>query len=246
MGLGVPSDIMNQRALSVSSLGFVIWLTSCSSEPTHVVRVPAPAGAYYIKTVGGVGRPVPKPPTTSVVTEVKPQLKRFGFFNWAKKPTKPSEPKVEDDGWWMGNAVSGKPSMTINLTEQKVFYYKGGELVGMAPISSGREGNETVAGSFKIIEKDIDHRSSLYGDYVGPDGEVLKREVDVRKDPRPPGGKFDGAEMNYFMRITGAIGMHEGYLPGYPASHGCIRLPKKMAMIFYENTPLGTPVKIVR
>jgi len=51
--------------------------------------------------------------------------------------------------------------------------------------------------------------------------------------------------MHYFMRVVGAIGMHEGYLPGYPASHGCIRLPTNMAAAFYHATPHGTPVQIV-
>tara|TARA_R110002049_G_scaffold170429_2_gene337053 strand:- start:183 stop:515 length:333 start_codon:yes stop_codon:yes gene_type:complete len=51
--------------------------------------------------------------------------------------------------------------------------------------------------------------------------------------------------MRYFMRITGGIGMHEGYLPGYPGSHGCIRLPSDMARIIYNATPYGTPVAVV-
>jgi len=147
--------------------------------------------------------------------------------------------------WWRGDGVVGQPKIVINLSTQRVQYYKGRELVGVSPISSGREGMATGAGSFSVIEKDIDHASSLFGDYVGRDGTVLKREIDVRKDPRPPGALFDPARMPYFMRITGAIGMHEGYLPGYPASHGCIRLPQRMAEIFYRHSSVGTPVKVV-
>ena len=60
----------------------------------------------------------------------------------------------------------------------------------------------------------------------------------------PPGGVFDGARMPYFMRITGGVGMHEGFLPGYPASHGCIRMPGFMAENFFHNVEVGTPVKI--
>jgi lipoprotein-anchoring transpeptidase ErfK/SrfK len=51
--------------------------------------------------------------------------------------------------------------------------------------------------------------------------------------------------MPFFMRFSGAIGMHEGYLPGYPASHGCIRLPKHMAEIFFKAASVGTPVEVV-
>ncbi len=135
--------------------------------------------------------------------------------------------------------------MVIYLREQKIYFYKSNQLAGTSPISSGREGMATVAGNFSVMEKDRDHASSLFGDYVSRDGTVLKRGIDVRKDSRPPGAIFDAARMPYFMRITGAIGMHEGYLPGYPASHGCIRLPHKMAEIFYRESSVGTPVKVV-
>ena len=50
--------------------------------------------------------------------------------------------------------------------------------------------------------------------------------------------------MPYFLRIHGGIGMHAGYLPGYPASHGCIRLSEKMAVQFFKNAAVGTPVEI--
>jgi lipoprotein-anchoring transpeptidase ErfK/SrfK len=77
-------------------------------------------------------------------------------------------------------------------------------------------------------------------------GNVVKKDVELGKDPKPPGSMFKGAPMPYFMRITGGVGMHEGYLPGYPASHGCIRMPGKMAQIFFSNVELGTPVTVDR
>jgi hypothetical protein len=146
---------------------------------------------------------------------------------------------------WNGDSMVGPPRMVINLREQKVYFYKGDQLAGTSPISSGREGMATRPGNFSVIEKDIDHKSSLFGEYVSKDGTPLKRDVDLRKHARPPGAVFDAAKMPYFMRITGATGMHEGYLPGYPASHGCIRLPHRMAEIFYRESSVGTPVKIV-
>lgn len=149
------------------------------------------------------------------------------------------------ESFWHGDDVPGSPRLVIDLSAQRVRYYKGEKLVGLSPISSGREGHSTITGSYRISEKDIDHRSSLYGDYVDADGNVVMEDVDVRKDTRPPGSRFLGAKMNYFMRVTGAIGMHEGYLPGYPASHGCIRMPSDMAAKFYHATPHGTPVRIV-
>ncbi|MEQ1748896.1 MAG: L,D-transpeptidase family protein [Prosthecobacter sp.] len=142
--------------------------------------------------------------------------------------------------------VSGNPKIVISLSEQRVALFKGDQLVGISPISSGREEHGTHVGNFSISEKDENHRSSLYGAYVDASGNVVVEDVDVRKTPKPPGTRFLGADMHWFMRVNGAIGMHRGYLPGYPASHGCIRLPGAMASLFYHATPYGTPVEIRR
>ena len=138
----------------------------------------------------------------------------------------------------------GKPSVRISLSQQRAFFYKDGQLAGVSEISSGREGRDTVTGSFKIIEKDADHVSSLFGDYVDANGNVIQKDIDTSKDPKPKGARYDGARMPYFMRIVGGTGMHEGYLPGYPASHGCIRMPGFMAAAFFRSVEVGTPVSI--
>ena len=209
----------------------VFQSVSCSGPAYREIRRPAPGGGYYVQRI----RIEPK------------EAARLKKLKQKEKKEEAAPVPVDDGSWWRGDGVEGKPSMKISLSEQKVYFMKGGVVVGMSPISSGREGYGTTPGKFRVIEKDIDHKSNLYGDYVdAKTGEIVKKEVDVRKDKRPPGTKFDGANMRYFMRITGAIGMHEGYLPGYPASHGCIRLPTKMAEIFYHASSLGTPVEVVR
>ncbi len=145
---------------------------------------------------------------------------------------------------WDGDGVAGAPSLVIRLSHQRAYFYKAGELVGVSTISTGREGFGTPRGNYKIIQKDKDHKSSLYGDYVDAKGGVIKRDIDRSKDAMPPGAKFDGAKMPFFMRITGGVGMHEGFLPGYPASHGCIRMPRFMAESFFNSVEVGTPVTI--
>ncbi|MGB7791048.1 MAG: L,D-transpeptidase family protein [Terrimicrobiaceae bacterium] len=152
--------------------------------------------------------------------------------------------KPQEGGFWRGSEVSGAPSIVIDLGAQKAFFYKAGKLVGMSPISSGREGYRTPTGRFSIIQKDRDHLSTLYGDYVDSSGNVVVRNVGVMEDPKPPGTSFRGAPMPYFMRIHGGVGMHAGYLPGVPDSHGCIRLPLRMAQVFFSNAPHGTPVSV--
>lgn len=151
---------------------------------------------------------------------------------------------LPDGAWWTTTHASGSTKIVISLDEQRVALFKGGQLVGLSPISSGREGHGTHSGNFRISQKDEDHRSSLYGAYVDGSGQLVVEDVDVRKTPKPPGTRFLGADMHWFMRVNGAIGMHRGYLPGYPASHGCIRLPGSMASLFFHATPHGTPVEI--
>src|SRR6266513_3127538 len=75
-------------------------------------------------------------------------------------------------------------------------------------------------------------------------GDVVKSNVDSRKDRRPPGTHFDGARMPYAMFFRGGYAMHQGYVPPFAASHGCIRLPGQMAVRFFENAPVGTSVTV--
>ena len=137
----------------------------------------------------------------------------------------------------------GRPSIVVRLHEQKAFLLRGGAEVAEARISTGREGYATPTGRFSVIRKDEDHRSSLYGDYVGGDGEVVKANVDVRKQQRPSGAHFVGAPMPYFLEFKPGYGLHAGHLPGYPASHGCVRLPYWKARQFFHEAHIGTPVR---
>src|ERR1044071_4020338 len=146
--------------------------------------------------------------------------------------------------YWDGDSVNGSPSVKISLGEQRAYFYKGGVLVGVSQLSTGREGLNTPLGNFKIIQKDKDHASSLFGDYVDSADKVVVPNVDIKKDPKPPGTHFKGTPMPYFMRIVSGTGMHAGYLPGYPASHGCIRMPEFMAENFFKSVSVGTPVTI--
>jgi lipoprotein-anchoring transpeptidase ErfK/SrfK len=169
--------------------------------------------------------------------------KYLGGFNGRQREA--GRAPHDDVSYWDGDGVSGSPSIRISLGEQRASFYKNGELVGESVISTGREGFNTPTGNFKIQQKDKDHASSLYGDYIDArSGEIIKKDVDRSKDPMPRGAKFDGARMPYFMRITSGVGMHEGFLPGYPASHGCIRMPGFMAEKFFANIGVGTPVTI--
>jgi len=150
----------------------------------------------------------------------------------------------EKAAYWRGDGVSGAPSIAISIAEQKAYFYKGGQLVGETPVSTGSASHPTPRGNFKVTIRDKDHRSNVYGDYVDERGYSVVSNIDARVDRRPPGTKFLGAPMPYFLHFHDGAGLHSGYLPGFPDSHGCVRLPDHMAKVFFENAPLGTPVRV--
>lgn len=131
----------------------------------------------------------------------------------------------------------------IDLWQQQAYLLRNSRAILASPISSGRAGHLTQTGTFSVIEKERNHNSSLYGKIVDSYGRTVVADADAdMKVPR--GGKFIPAPMHYFMRFHGADGMHAGYLPGYPASHGCVRMPEQMAIAFFNAVEVGTPVHV--
>ena len=131
----------------------------------------------------------------------------------------------------------------IDLEQQTAYLIRGRRIVLASEISTGRSGHLTETGAFKIIEKERNHSSSLYGKIVDASGRTVVADADA--DMRVPrGGKFIPAPMRYFMRFHEATGMHAGYLPGYPASHGCVRMPEQNAIVFFNAVEIGTPVHV--
>ncbi|HEX8257290.1 MAG TPA: L,D-transpeptidase family protein [Allosphingosinicella sp.] len=109
--------------------------------------------------------------------------------------------------------------IVISLPLQKAYVFAGGELVDTTPVSTGKRGYETPAGTFPILQKKVHHRSN----------------------------KYSNAPMPYMQRLTwGGVALHAGSLPGYPASHGCIRLPRSFAKKLYGLTDFNTLVTITR
>ncbi len=137
----------------------------------------------------------------------------------------------------------GGVSVEIDLQEQLAHLIEDGQVVLTTEISTGRTGYETKRGAFKIIEKERNHFSNLYGKIVDANGDTVVADADADM-PVPRGGRFVPAPMRYFMRFNGAEGMHAGVLPGYAASHGCVRLPQANAIAIFEAVQVGTPVTV--
>jgi lipoprotein-anchoring transpeptidase ErfK/SrfK len=139
---------------------------------------------------------------------------------------------------------SGRPSILVELREQQAHLYKGRDEVASSRISTGREGYDTPTGRFRVILKDQDHRSSVYGYYADEDDQCVEDNIDIRKNKRPPGCHFVGASMPYFLEFAPGYGLHAGYLPGFPASHGCVRMPYWKARQFFNTASVGTLVVV--
>ncbi len=119
--------------------------------------------------------------------------------------------------WAPQLAPAGPMLIIINRATQRLVVYRNGVPIAISTVSTGRAGRRTPTGVFTILEKQVTHFSSLY----------------------------DSAPMPFMERLTwDGVALHGGTLPGYPASHGCIRLPHAFAKLLYGETRLGTVVVI--
>ena len=135
----------------------------------------------------------------------------------------------------------------VSLSKQRLYLMAGDQIYIDSPISSGKAGHSTPTGHFAIKQKDPNHRSSIYGNFVDRKGRVVRSGISSKIDSAPSGTHYEGAPMKWFCRLTDTgVGFHIGILPGYPASHGCIRLPADMAPLIYEKVRVGTPVTVER
>lgn len=132
----------------------------------------------------------------------------------------------------------------VSISRQRAYLMVEDEVAIDTPISTGKSAGMTPTGKFTISEKDRDHRSTIYGDFVDGRGRIVRSGVSMHIDSAPSGTRFVGAPMKYFCRFNGAIGMHIGFLPGYPASHGCVRLPSEIAPLIFDKVKNGTPVEV--
>jgi len=164
-----------------------------------------------------------------------------------KKPSeliqKQAPMKVNQD--LLKRATPENTHIVVSIPKQRAYLMIGEEIVADAPVSSGKRGHETPRGHFTVMEKDPNHHSSLYGDFVDRSGRVVRAGVSAHIDSAPSATHFAGAAMKWFLRLTGeGVGMHIGILPGYPASHGCIRESVDGAKLFYDHAKVGTPVDV--
>lgn len=121
--------------------------------------------------------------------------------------------------WEKRDIYEGPMKIVAVLDIQRIYVFQNDKLLGFSTISSGKKGKETPTGIFNILQKNIDHKSNLYSN----------------------------APMPYMQRLTwDGIAMHGGHLPGYPASHGCIRLPHAFAKALFGVTQMNQEVVVLK
>ena len=138
----------------------------------------------------------------------------------AAEDTAPAGPLALKPGqflWHPEIAPDGPVVLVVSLDQQLAYVYRNGIAIGISTISSGKPGKDTPTGVFTILQKNKDHKSNLY----------------------------NNAPMPYMQRLTwDGIALHGGTLPGYPASHGCVRLPHPFAAKVYGITRTGDTVVV--
>ncbi len=137
-----------------------------------------------------------------------------------RQPAKPAKPTNHTASKQKETPPPAGPHLlVVSVKSQRVALYSNGKLVKEAPVSTGMPTHPTPNGIFSVIQKNRHHRSNIYS----------------------------GAPMPYMQRLTwSGIALHQGALPGRPASHGCIRLPEQFANFLWRTTKLGTRVVVSR
>ncbi len=153
---------------------------------------------------------------------------------------------AEHVSYWDDDGSTGPAHVVVDLNRQIAQFYRGDRVIGVAAISTGKEGRITPGGSYKVIQKELDHHSSSYGWIEDMQGKMVNEDA-TPKTPVPAGCRYMPAPMPWFMRLTNdGVGMHQGFLPGYPASHGCIRMDRNIVPKFFENAYVGMPVYVTK
>jgi lipoprotein-anchoring transpeptidase ErfK/SrfK len=184
------------------------------------------AGAAFLLACSSLGAlaATPPPPVTTV-----PAL--------AAEPAKPAVPPLPETpagvpapsvlgndplppgsfAWQPQFSSAGPLLVVVNIKEQTAYVYRNGLRIGRSSVSTGKEGHETPTGVFTILEKHAEHYSN----------------------------KYNGAPMPFMQRLTwDGVALHAGKIPGYPASHGCVRLPYAFSELLFSATTTGVTVVI--
>ena len=188
----------------------------------QAMQVPQSPSPNILPVVPPVPDPVVAPPPVAPPPVVTPPVTTPPVATPVPKPKKKGPVDALKPGqfvWAAQDAYEGPMKIVIVLDIQRMYVFQNDKLIGFSTISSGKKGKETPTGVFNILQKNVDHKSNLYSN----------------------------APMPYMQRLTwDGIAIHGGYLPGYPASHGCIRLPHPFAKALFGVTQMAQEVVVLQ
>lgn len=209
--------------LSLLASVLALFLASCANKSVTA----GPNG----KPIDSHGKPVnPFPPGT--------------YDHFKAEPDYPKTMKVWKNDQLLESTNADNSRLVVSLPIQRAFLMKGDEVVIDYPVSSGKEEKPTPPGNYKILEKLSDKASNTYGKVYDAEGNLAEGETPAAV---PEGGKFVGAPMPFWMRLTwDGVGHHIGVIPRSrnPVSHACIRGPRAVMPIVYGKVKIGTPVSV--
>ena len=187
-----------RRYFLVATTALILVRTPIESAQAADTPTPATATATAPATAAPstpATQAAPAPAPISETTELRP-----GEFVWQPE-----------------RAQQGTVEIVVSIPLQRAFVYRGGTLIGVTTVSTGRPGHETPVGTFTILQKRREHYSNLY----------------------------NNAPMPFMQRLTwGGVALHAGQIPGRPASHGCVRLPLAFARHLFGATSMGGEVHV--
>jgi lipoprotein-anchoring transpeptidase ErfK/SrfK len=194
------------RSWSLRAAAFSVAL-SAGAIPSSAAEHPAATG--------------PQPPFTGLVSPLLPPIPAIVAVPAPAPIPAAFDPDALDPGefvWQPERSPAGPVEIVVSIPRQVAYVYRGGTLIGVTTVSTGRPGHATPTGHFPIMEKHREHYSNLY----------------------------NSAPMPFMQRLTmGGIALHAGQIPGHPASHGCVRLPLAFARILFGVTQVGATVHII-
>lgn len=167
------------------------------------------------------------------------------YEHFKAEPNYPLTKNVWKNDQLLPETNASNSHIKIDLRTQRGFLMNNDQIVIDYPICSGIKSRPTPTGTFYILEKVVDKCSNRYGKMYDAGGDMINGDADAFTDPVPEGGKFVGAPMRYWMRLThDGVGHHIGPVLRRPASHACVRGPSAVIPIVYSKVKEGTRVVI--
>jgi lipoprotein-anchoring transpeptidase ErfK/SrfK len=222
------ASVRSLSAILLLSVSAPLWSQTSAGAPVNAPVPQTPTGQTPPAPSAPVTAPGTPPPATTTqptnpVVVDPPKSVAAPVAPVAPKVVKKKGPtdslKPGQYVWDKQAAYEGPMKIVAVLDIQRIYIFQNDKLIGFSTISAGKKGKETPTGYFNILQKNIDHKSNLYSN----------------------------APMPYMQRLTwDGIALHGGHIPGYPASHGCIRLPHEFAKLLFGVTQMNQEVVVLK